>query len=87
MLYFMNLLSVNITISHLFAFNALTLLVGWQKWHPAEWWGAGQNNIQSIETPIPLTGGLEENHMTKVYFKKWLLNETEAAAVVNILTV
>ena len=27
------------------AFSALTLLVGWQEWHPAckktEWWGAG----------------------------------------------
>jgi len=29
----------------LFAFSAMTLLVGWQKWHPAckktEWWDAG----------------------------------------------
>ena len=33
-----------ITITR-FAFSALTLLVGWQEWHPAckklEWWGAG----------------------------------------------
>jgi len=55
-----------ITITR-FAFSALTLLVGWQEWHPAckklEWWGAGMviclERDADLHTaqlmPLPLT--------------------------------
>jgi len=42
--YVLPLLLISLFLALIFAFSALTLLVGWQEWHPAckkQWWGAG----------------------------------------------